>query len=271
MRDLILTLIIWIICFTAITAGVSLSYSWYKNRGADIYINFDNVEGIMPNNSKIMYLGVQIGSVKKIHLNSETGLPVVTARISKQFEKFLGPKSSFWIVRPELALAGVRNLGTIASGNYIGVNPVPGDFTRKFTALEDAPTDTSSSNGMHLLLKAESAKGIEIGSAILYHGLQIGQVDKLSLSLDKRSVIVQVYIDNDYTSVIRKNSYFGNVSGFHASIHLLTGSEIHMNSFRTLINGAIEVVTPSFNEHTVTENYTFNLLNEEEFANLQES
>lgn len=271
MRNLILTLIIWIISFTAITAGISLTYTWYKDRGEDITISFENVEGLVPNKSKIIYLGVQVGTIQTIKLHSKTGLPLVTARVSKQSAKLLGPKSSFWIVRPELALDGIRNLGTIASGNYIGVHPVKGEVTRGFIGLEDAPTANKSGGGLHLILKANSVEGIEIGSAILYRGLKIGQVDKMSLHSDHKSVLVQLYIDNDFVNVIRKNSHFGNISGFHARLHLFGGSEIHMNSFRTLVNGAIEVITPHFNEPKIKSNDIFPLLAEDQLTELRKT
>jgi len=269
MRNLILTLIIWIICFTAITAGISLTYTWHKNRGQDIYIHFKDVEGLVPNTSKIMYLGVQIGHVSEIKFDIKTMLPVVKARVSQELVNILGPDSSFWIVHPELALAGIKNLGTIASGNYIGVNPIKGKFTQKFMGMDDAPTEQPLGAVLRLFLKANSATGLQIGSSILYRGLEIGQVEKMSLAQDKRSIMIQFNIQKEYKSVIRKNSYFGNVSGFHASIHLLSGSEINMNSFKTLVGGAIEIITPNLDASIVKDNHTFDLLTAEQLENIK--
>src|SRR5690349_1352682 len=104
MRSIIVTLIIWIMCFTAITIGVSLTYKWYRQLGEDITITFTDVSGLVPNQSKIMYLGVDIGTINDIEIDLKTGKPTVTARISKQAMPLLGPKSKFWIVRPELGL-----------------------------------------------------------------------------------------------------------------------------------------------------------------------
>lgn len=271
MRNLILTLIIWIICFTAITAGTSLTYTWYKNRGKDIYIHFEDVEGLTTHNSKIMYLGVQIGTVSEIKLNMETMLPVIKARISNEIASILGPDSSFWIVRPELELAGVKNLGTIASGNYIGVKPIKGEFTKEFMGMNDAPTEQPLDEVLRLFLKTISAEGLQIGSSVLYHGLDVGQIEKMTLAGDKKSVLIQVHIKKEYENIIRKSSCFGNVSGFHASIHLLSGSEINMNSFKTLVGGAIEVITPIFNSPAVKDNYTFNLLTAEQLEDIKKN
>ena len=270
MRNLILTLIIWIICFTAITAGASLTYIWYSNRGQDIKIHFQNVEGLLPKQSKIMYLGVQIGNVTDIHLNLKSDLPTVHARITKRALKLLGNKSKFWIVRPEVDLGAIRNQGTIASGNYIGFSPAPGSLCTEFTALEEAPIEDKFGLGLRLTLQAQSAAGLEIGSAILYRDFQIGEISDMELSLDKRFVLVKIFIQAQYANVIRKDSYFANVSGFHASIHLLSGSEIGMNSFKSLIKGAITVTTPNLGSPLAKNEQVFNLLTTEQLQKIKE-
>jgi paraquat-inducible protein B len=270
MRNLILTLIIWIICFTAITASVSLTYSWYKNRGTDIHIHFKDVDGLIPNHSKIMYLGVQIGKITNIVLDIETGYPKVIARVSKQMMQTLGEDSNFWMVQPKLGLDSIRNLETIASGNYITVEPVPGNFKNEFIALENNPIDIKFRLGLCLTLKADSAAGIEAGSEILYHDVAIGQVGSIKLADDKESVLIVAHIEKEYKSVITKDSFFGNISGFHASINLLSGSEISMHSFKSLVKGAIKVITPDLKAPKVKNHHVFNLLKAAEFKALTE-
>lgn len=268
MRNLILTLMIWVVCFTAITVGISLSYTWYKNNGKDVHIRFKEVDGLVPNQSKIMFKGVQIGSAKKIRLDLKTGDPIVTARIDKGPAKLIGKNSSFWIVRPEIGLGEIRNLSAIATGDYIEVNPVPGEEADCFVALEDDPVQEKFESGLKVILRSPSAAGLEIGTKIFYRDFKIGQVGDIDLAKDKRNLLVTIYIDKKYTSVVRKNSYFANISGFHASIHIFGGSEISLNSLDTLINGGITVVTPNFNAPAASNNEVFNLLTKEQHSEL---
>ncbi len=270
MRNLILTLMIWIICFTAITFGISLTYSWYKNSGKDIYINFKDVAGLIPNQSKIMYLGVVIGKVVDMKLDDDTMLPIVKARISRRSANIIGKNSEFWIVRPELSLGSVRNLGAIATGDYIAVNPIKGDFSKTFIGLDADPVDEQFEDGLRIILKSETAAGIEVGSAVLYRDVQIGEVGNMDLSKDRRNVLIKIYIDDAYNNVIRKNSYFVNISGFHASIHLFGGSEISLNSIRTLIKGGITVITPDMKSNSAREGDMFKLLTQEQYQALKE-
>ena len=259
---------IWVICFTSITVGASLSYTWYKERGKDICIRFKEVDGLIPNQSKVMFKGVQIGHTKEIYIDLKTGNPIVTVRIDKEPAELIGKNSSFWIVRPEIGLGEIRNLSAIATGDYIEVNPVPGEKTNNFIALDDDPVQEKFQFGLKIILKTASAAGLEVGSKVLYRDFNIGQIGDLDLSKDKRNILVTIYIDKKYTTVIRKNSYFSNVSGFHASIHIFGGSEISLNSLDTLINGGITVTTPNFNAPVANNNEVFPLLTKEQYADL---
>lgn len=270
MRNLILTLIIWIICFTAITIGASLTYKWYKHLGKDITISFNDVSGLVPHQSKILYLGVQIGDISNIFIDIKTGRPKIRARIDKHAATLLGPNSKFWIVSPEFGLGEIDNLSTIATGNYIGVNPIPGDPTDEFVGLDLPPVDNEFASTLTLKLQASSAPGVEPGSAILYRDLQIGEVGSMGLSKDKKHVLITIFINAPYADVIRKTSYFANISGFHASIHIFSGSEISLNSLRTLIKGGISVTTPNLQAPPARNNDVFKLLNREELQALQE-
>lgn len=270
MRNLILTLIIWIICFTAITIGASLTYKWYRHLGKDIYLNFTDVSGLVPHQSKIMYRGVEIGDVLEIDLNPHTGYPRIKARITQQATRIIGKDSQFWVVRPEFGLGSISNLSTISTGDYIAVHPVPGKFVHEYNGLDEAPVDHEFSSGLRLILKATSAAGIDIGSGVLYHDMQIGEVGTMGLSADRKYILITIYIDKKYVDVIRKNSYFGNISGFHADIHIFGGSKITLNSLRTLVKGGIKVETPNLKGAPVKNDEVFKMLDRDELKELED-
>lgn len=270
MRNLILTLIIWIICFSAIVVGASMSYKLWKYRGEDITISFTDVEGLVPNQSKIMYKGAEIGTVKEILLDVQTGNPVIYARINHYVKPMLGENSIFWVVRPELGVGAINHLSAISTGDYIGVYPVPGKFSTAFKGRDNAPIDDEYDAGLRIILKAASADGIDAGSPVLYKDLQIGEVGEMGLSKDKKYVVMNIYINKPYVDVIRKCSYFGNVSGFHADIHIFGGSKIGLNSLRTLVKGGVSVVTPNFHSSPAAHDDVYVLLNRDQFAERQD-
>jgi paraquat-inducible protein B len=264
MRNLILTLIIWIICFTAITIGVTMTYNWIRKLGIDMHISFEDVNGLVPNESKVVYKGVHVGNISDIYIDPNTSNPKIKIRITKRMAKLIGKDSKFWIVRPELGIGAVNNLSTIVTGSYVAVEPIAGEFANEFKGLDEEPPDVDFICGLNVTLQTSSADGLNNNSPILYRGLQIGEVDGMGLSKDKRKIVINACINDEYVEVIRKNTNFGNISGFHADIHLFGTSEIGMNSLKTLVKGGIAVVTPNFNAPVAQNGDMFILLTNDE-------
>lgn len=270
MRNLILTLIIWIICFTAITVGTSLTYKWYRHLGEDIYITFQDVSGLVPNQSKVLYHGVQIGSINDIDLDPKTGHPRIKVRMNKEVMKIIGEDSKFWIVSPEFSLGSIQNLSTISTGDYVSVHPIKGSHCNEFVGLDDVPVEHKFSSGLKITLKATNIAGIDIGSSVLYNELPIGEVGEMGLSSDGRHILLTVYIDKPYAHIVRSTSIFGNISGFHADIHIFGGSKITLNSLRTLVRGGIKLITPSLKAPPAKNKDVFRLLTRDELIEYED-
>lgn len=269
MRNLILTLLIWTICFAGITVGASLCYDWYRQQGFNVQIKFTEVGGLIPNQSKVMFRGVQVGTVHTIKFDQGTEQPIVVARISKDIRDMVGEKSQFWIVRPEFGLGHVNNLSTIATGDYIAIDPIKGNPGKVFNGFTEQPPDEMA--GLRLRLNASSVSGLEVGSRILYRGLKIGEIGEMSLHKDKRFIRMTIYIEKKYASVIRRNSYFSNVSGFHANLSVFGTSHLNMDSLGTLVNGGVQVTTPNFNSAQAKQDDTFCLLTVEQMNELEDN
>lgn len=271
MRHLLLTLTIWAVCFTVITAGAAMTYVWYKDRGPEIKILFQNARGLIPNRSKIMYRGVQVGTITATRLDRKFDGVKVIARMTKQVVALMGPGTKFWIVQPEFGLDRVSNLSAIATGDYIEMDPAKGNFVSEYVGLKQPPADHPHlGDGLKLILKAANISGINNDSPILYRGFQIGNVWDIDLSKDKKDVNITIYIYDEYSDVIRKNSYFGNISGLHADIQIFGTSQISMESLSTLVRGGINVYTPNLSGALAKEGDVFKMLSAEQLQALQD-
>ncbi len=270
-KKFITTLLVWIVCLIAITSSVVLMYQWHKNRGVVIQIRFDDASGLVPLQSKIMYVGVQIGLIEDIIMDPNSTDPLVIARVSRQVAKMLGPESKFWVIRAQLGIGNIANLSTITTGDYIALQPVQGAATRKFVGLEHGPVDQIIHEGIAISLSTTNASGLNVAGPILYRGVQIGHIDSMRLAKNLSTVKVIAHIDKEYVGVIRKDTYFANVSGFHASLHVFGASKISMDSFKTLVSGGINAYTPSLNSPKACNGDSFKLLTNEQFQAMHDN
>ena len=202
MKRLLLTLIIWIICFIAIVAGVALTYNWASNLGPAITISFNDASGIVPHQTPISYRGVYVGWVQNVRLDQKTGKALVDARMNSEVEALMGAGTEFWVVRAEFSLEHSSNLGTIASGDYIGMRPKKGKLVTNFTGLDAPPVKPALAEGLKVYLSGPDAGGVNVGSPILYKGLQIGEVGEMGVTKNKHSVMVTAYIYKKYAESI---------------------------------------------------------------------
>jgi paraquat-inducible protein B len=260
MKQQFVTVVIGIISLSLLIAGAALTYAWHIERGPEITIHLNKASGLVPKQAKIMYKGVQVGTVSNITLGIKSKDVIVKARISKQLAELLGADSKFWLVTPKLGFDKISNLGTIATGNYIEVEPVNGAFSADFNGLDNPPIDVIVESGRRLILITSTLDGITTDTPILYRGFKIGEIRSMKLATDSKTVNMIAYVYKEYVDVIRKNSHFANISGFHAGVSLFGSSHIDMASAATLVKGGIEVTTPNKSAPIAKNNDVFRVL-----------
>lgn len=270
MKNVILTLIIWIICFVSITAGAALTYTWYKTLGPEILISFDDASGLVPTQSKIIYRGVEMGIITSIDIDDKDKKVNVYARMNSEATNLLGKDTKFWVVRPELSMYKVSNLSAIATGNYIAMTPSSGELQTQFVGIDEPRLDARYGTGLRVTVRANKLDGIAQDSPVLYRGLQVGEIGDIVLSKDKSAVLITVYVYKEYRDVVRKNSYFGNSSGVHASFSIFGKSNLGMDSLRTVLAGGVTIYTPDLSAPKAKNGDVFKLLTKEQIEAREE-
>lgn len=114
---------IWILPLLAALIGGGLVIKSLIEAGVPIEIVFNTADGIEAGKTKLMYRGLEVARVKAVQLNPNLQSVTVHIDIPRGAEKHLGSDAQFWLVKPEISLAGVTGLGTLLSGNYIAVKP----------------------------------------------------------------------------------------------------------------------------------------------------
>jgi paraquat-inducible protein B len=97
-------------------------YERAHETGVPIKITFDGAEGLRAG-TRIKYRGIQVGKVDSVAFGHSLNKVVVSAHLNQHASTLAREGSRFWIVKAKFGLAGVSQLGTLITGDYIAVRP----------------------------------------------------------------------------------------------------------------------------------------------------
>src|SRR5258705_956625 len=112
---------VWIIPIVAAAAGVWIAVTRILEKGPEITIVFSTGEGLEANKTKIEYDGLEIGKLTSIKLADDHKHVIATAAMHPKTKDFLVKDLKFWVVKARMSGLNITGLGTLISGNYIGV------------------------------------------------------------------------------------------------------------------------------------------------------
>jgi len=219
-------------------------------------------------NTRILFRGEKIGSIHRIQRQGER--IILHAGILPNFDFLLKAQSQFWLVKPTMSLAGLKDTDALFGGSYIGVNAGEGETSRTFNLTETSPKKHLSASGLQLTLTTEQGNIVTSGSPVSYKGMIIGQVDNVSLSSEGKSATLNITIDEPYRNLVTHYSRFYNASGVSMSGGL-TNFLVKTESVNTILTGGISFYNPENNENksaSITEGTSFTLFEHYQDAKL---
>ncbi len=198
---------IWIVPFIALIIASWLVYQYYSSQGPEISIKFKNSGGLVAGQSVIKFRDVPVGKVEKIEINSDDEGVTVFATVNKDVEPFLNETTKFWIVKAKVDTSGIQGLDTLLSGSYINMYAKKGkEKKREFIGLENPYIDIS--DGDYYVLKSQVSAKVKETTPVYFKGMQVGEVDKKSLDLKTKDLIIVVRIYKKYTDLVNETTKF---------------------------------------------------------------
>jgi paraquat-inducible protein B len=131
--------LIWLIPLVTLAAAGWIGYRTIVDRGPMITITFETADGLEAGKTKVIFKGVQVGTVESISISDDLSHAIVHARMVKGAKKHLTEGTQFWVVRPQVSLQRISGLGTLVSGAYIAVKPGGGKRILSFHGLNQPP------------------------------------------------------------------------------------------------------------------------------------
>lgn len=199
--------------------------------------------------TEIKYQGIKVGEVYGVELDEDMNGVTVSARLSPSAKGLAREGSQFWLVKPQLGLAGTRNLETLVTGTYITVRPGSGKARNNFVALDKPPSLEKPKSGLNLVLTAPQRGSIKEGVPVLYRDVPVGEVFAYELSADATHTLIHINIKPRYANLVRKGSKFWNSSGVNVDVGLFKGANIRSKSIESLLEGGIAFATPENAAH----------------------
>ncbi|MFC0227143.1 PqiB family protein [Serratia aquatilis] len=191
----------------------------------------------------LRYLGIDIGQVESLKLAPEKNEVLAQAVLYPEYVRaFTRFGSRFSIVSPEISAAGVNNLDTLLQP-YINVEPGHGHLTRIFELQESSITDSRYQDGLAVILDAADTGSLQVGTPVLFRGVEVGTVTGLYLGELSDRVNVKLRISKKFQHLVRNNSVFWQASGYNLQFGL-TGGVIKSGTFQQFIRGGIAFATP---------------------------
>lgn len=236
--------IVWIVPLLALIVSLGVAWQSYANRGVDIEILFDDATGIVPDQTVLKYREVDVGRVQRVRFTDDLQMVVVVVRVERDIARFIDSEARFWVVQPQVTVAGISRLDTVLSGIFIegSWDAKPGDPQTRFTAMASQPTVRDSEQGVLVTLAADDGGSLRDGAPVLFRGIQVGRLNNLRLSEEGEGVMIDAFIEAPYSAQLSSMSAFWNVSGFSASLGL-DGLTLNVRSLGTLVQGGVEFGT----------------------------
>ncbi|STD45075.1 paraquat-inducible protein B [Edwardsiella tarda] len=126
---------------------------------------------------------------------------------------------------------------------YINLEPGAGKATRHFTLQEATLSDARYLDGIQIVVDTPDAGALQVGTPVLYRGIEVGTVTGLTLGSLGDRVQVALRIGREYQRLVRSNSVFWQASGYSLAFGL-TGGVVKSGTFQQFIRGGIAFATP---------------------------
>ncbi|MGI2169828.1 MlaD family protein [Shewanella sp. MF05960] len=194
----------------------------------------------------IRYQGHQIGEIS--HVKLDPSLTILNAKAylyGDYAAHFSRVDSEFFIVEPQISLAGINAPETLLTGPYIGVIPGKETLTTDvFTAKNHARLDANvPTDAVRFQLVDTQLGSIKVGTPLFFRGINVGQIDGYQLADSGVDITLFAHVNAQYAHLVNKSSQFWDASGIKLDVGLFSGAQLETQSLETILAGGIAIAT----------------------------
>ncbi|HUO91665.1 MAG TPA: MlaD family protein [Rhizomicrobium sp.] len=177
---------IWAVPIAALGVVVWLGVRAWLTRGTDIEIDFANGDGIKEQ-TKVVYLGVDVGSVSGVALSKDHKSVVASVNIDDSASADLRSGTKFYLKNAKPSLSDLSSLRGVLSGPTIEMVPGSGQKTRRFTGIAGNPPAKLAEPVLFETQFDDDVGSIADGAPVKMRGFTVGEVVGTSLRIDAQT------------------------------------------------------------------------------------
>ncbi|WP_199610524.1 MlaD family protein [Flocculibacter collagenilyticus] len=230
----------WLIPIFAIALTSFIVWRNLPPEGEMITLIVNDADGIKKGQTRVRYMGVDIGDIEEITLSDDVKQVNVSLKVDKKVLPLIRDNTQFWVVRPEISASGLKGIKTLVSGPYITFKAGEGEAKRQFIALEKPPI--IKKEGVKIKLISNQLHNISPGDDIFYKQVPVGKI--YAYQLTSQNVILYAQVHEPYNQLLRENSVFWEQSGLEFDMSLL-GVSMSANPMVSLLSGGVSFATPN--------------------------
>ncbi len=235
---------VWLVPVVALFLAAWLIWKNYADKGPLVTVNFQTADSIKAGETEVRCRSVRVGVVEKVSLADDIGSVHAELRFSPTAEDLLRKNTRFWVVRPRVSASDISGLGTLITGAYIELEPGSGEQgSHHYTGLEEPPVTAANVPGLRLTLVAEDAGSLGVGAPLYHRGFEVGKVERRTLDIDARRIRYEVFIEEEYASLVNTGTRFWNTSGIDVSAGA-DGFKFRTPSFQAMVIGGASFAVP---------------------------
>lgn len=114
---------------------------------------------------------------------------------------------------------------------------------RNFELQTATITDSRYLDGLSIILDTAEAGSLQVGTPVLFRGLEVGTVTGFNLGAMSDRVQVSLRISQKFQHLVRQNTVFWLASGYNLEFGLI-GGVVKSGTFQQFIRGGIAFATP---------------------------
>ncbi|MGL1932348.1 MAG: MlaD family protein [Desulfotalea sp.] len=230
-------------------ANNGASYSIYEDFDAATYglemkLHLPSLNNITEGSTKLIYHGVEVGTVQKIHLSSAAKKITATVTIDPRAEMILRKGTKFWLVEAEVGLEGIKNISTLLGGSHISfmLDDKSTEFQDTFEMSPVAPPLVPLRRGKVYHL---TSKNISFArqSPVYFKGIKVGEVVVSKLVKSGHSIATDIYIYEEHLTLLSEKSVFWQYSGIDVQADL-SGINVNIGPLAKIVSGGLAFTSP---------------------------